>query len=31
MDDGYRRDRERIIADREAQIEKIRRGTPTGG
>ena len=31
MDDGYRRDRERIIADREAQIEKIRRGTPSGG
>ena len=26
MDDGYRRDRERITADREARIEKIRRG-----
>lgn len=31
MDDGYRRDRERIIADREARIEKIRQGLPTEG
>ena len=26
MDDGYRRDRERIISDRDARIEKIRSG-----
>ncbi len=31
MDEGYRRDRERIVADREARIEKIRRGTPSEG
>lgn len=31
MDDGYRRDRERIIADRESRIEKIRSGAPSEG
>jgi hypothetical protein len=31
MDDGYRRDRERIIADRESRIEKIRRGASSEG
>jgi hypothetical protein len=31
MDEGYRRDRERIIADREARIEKIRSGQPSEG
>jgi hypothetical protein len=31
MDDGHRRDRERVIADREARIEKIRRGMPSEG
>lgn len=31
IDDGYRRDRERITADREARIESIRRGLPPEG
>lgn len=31
MDDGYRRDRERIISDRDDRIEKIRRGVPSKG
>lgn len=26
LEEGYRRDRERIVADRDAKIEKIRRG-----
>lgn len=27
LEDGYRRDRERIVAERDAKIERIRRGT----
>jgi len=31
MDEGYRRDRERIVADREARIDKIRQGGSSEG
>lgn len=31
MDEGYRRDRERIISDREARIDKIRQGGSSEG